>query len=49
MFESDNLVELEEFFTLRLELAAPNPNVQLVPDRVDVTIEDSDGKLVTIP
>lgn len=47
LFQFDNLVEQDEFFTLRLEFVEGNNlNVRLLPDEVTVTIEDNDGKFI---
>lgn len=47
LFQFDDIVEKDEFFTLRLEFVEGNNlNVRLLPDEVTVTIEDNDGKLL---
>lgn len=46
----DDLVEREEFFTLTLRLVNANsPGIWLLPDEVNVTIIDEDGKLCNTP
>ena len=48
-FQFDDLVEQDEFFTLRLGFVEENNlNVRLIPDEVTVIIEDNDGKLIIV-
>lgn len=49
MLHGDNMVEQDEFFILTLEFhERTNTNVRLLPNEVDVIIQDNDGNLVYI-
>ena len=45
LIHDDNLVERDEFFTVRLQLGdGSNSNLRLLPNEVTITIEDRNGK-----